>query len=148
MNKSSLYTVFDQITCQWPGRLWTGRAWPGLGPVTNNTTRRPSSFPTTPPAVASVYIWFLGSPFKWKSSGSGNMRHLFHWTVKWKAEITILLFHLSARGGLHANGKMVQTSTKLLSNEWMNECLTTPQHEKQIGYWVSEKGKCMKWLYH
>ena len=26
----------------------------------------------------------------------------------------------------------------------MNECLTTPQHEKQIGYWVSEKGKCMK----
>ena len=20
----------------------------------------------------------------------------------------------------------------------MNECLTTPQHEKQIGYWVSE----------
>ena len=24
----------------------------------------------------------------------------------------------------------------------MNECLTTPQHEKQIGYWVSEKGKC------
>ena len=30
----------------------------------------------------------------------------------------------------------------------MNECLTTPQHEKQIGYWVSGKGKCMKWLYH
>ena len=30
----------------------------------------------------------------------------------------------------------------------MNECLTTPQHEKQIGYWVSENGKCMKWLYH
>ena len=28
----------------------------------------------------------------------------------------------------------------------MNECLTTPQHEKQIGYWVSEKDKCMKWL--
>ena len=27
--------------------------------------------------------------------------------------------------------------------EWMNECLTTPQHEKHIGYWVSEKG----WLY-
>ena len=26
---------------------------------------------------------------------------------------------------------------------WMNECLTTPQHEKQIGYWVSEKGKRM-----
>ena len=26
-------------------------------------------------------------------------------------------------------------------NEWMNECLMTPQHEKQIGYWVSEKGK-------
>ena len=24
----------------------------------------------------------------------------------------------------------------------MNECLTTPQHEKQINYWVSEKGKC------
>ena len=21
----------------------------------------------------------------------------------------------------------------------MNDCLTTPQHEKQIGYWVSEK---------
>ena len=29
----------------------------------------------------------------------------------------------------------------------MNECLTTPQHEKQIGYWVSEKGKCMEKLY-
>ena len=28
----------------------------------------------------------------------------------------------------------------------MNECLMTPQHEKQIGYWVSEKGKYMKWL--
>ena len=28
----------------------------------------------------------------------------------------------------------------------MNVCLTIPQHEKQIGYWVSEKGKCMKWL--
>ena len=26
----------------------------------------------------------------------------------------------------------------------MNECLTTPQHEKQIGYWVSEKGKKKK----
>ena len=23
----------------------------------------------------------------------------------------------------------------------MNECLTTPQHEKQIGYWVSEKAE-------
>ena len=31
-------------------------------------------------------------------------------------------------------------------NEWMNECLTTPQHEKQIGYWVSEKGKRTKWM--
>ena len=28
----------------------------------------------------------------------------------------------------------------------MNECLRTPQHKEQIGYWVSEKGKCMKWL--
>ena len=28
-------------------------------------------------------------------------------------------------------------------HEWMNECLMTPQHEKQIGYWVSEKGKCV-----
>ena len=36
----------------------------------------------------------------------------------------------------------------LLTATRMNECLTTPQHEKQIGYWVSEKGKCMKWLYH
>ena len=26
----------------------------------------------------------------------------------------------------------------------MKDCLTTPQHEKQIGYWVSEWGKCMK----
>ena len=25
----------------------------------------------------------------------------------------------------------------------MNECLTTPQHVKQICYWVSKKGKCM-----
>ena len=24
-------------------------------------------------------------------------------------------------------------------NEWKNECLMTPQHKKQIGYWVSEK---------
>ena len=24
----------------------------------------------------------------------------------------------------------------------VNECLTTPQHEKQIVYWVSEQGKC------
>ena len=32
--------------------------------------------------------------------------------------------------------------------EWINECLTTPQHKKQIGYWVTEQGstKCMKWL--
>ena len=30
----------------------------------------------------------------------------------------------------------------------MNECLTTLQHEKQIGYWASEKGKLMKWLYN
>ena len=30
----------------------------------------------------------------------------------------------------------------------MNECLTTPQHEKPIGYWVSEKGKCMRRLYN
>ena len=28
----------------------------------------------------------------------------------------------------------------------MNECLTTPQHENQIGYWVSEQGECMTWL--
>ena len=28
----------------------------------------------------------------------------------------------------------------------MNECLITPQHEKQISYWVSEKGKSTKWL--
>ena len=28
-------------------------------------------------------------------------------------------------------------------NVRMNECLTTPQHKKQIGYWVSEKGKPM-----
>ena len=28
-----------------------------------------------------------------------------------------------------------------LAPEWM-----TPQHEKQIGYWVSEKGKCMKFI--
>ena len=27
------------------------------------------------------------------------------------------------------------------NSQLMNECLTTPQHEKQIGYWVSEKGK-------
>ena len=30
---------------------------------------------------------------------------------------------------------------KAAHKEWMNECLTTPQHEKQIGYWVSEKGE-------
>ena len=27
-------------------------------------------------------------------------------------------------------------------NEWMNECLTTPQHEKDIDYFVSDKDKC------
>ena len=26
----------------------------------------------------------------------------------------------------------------------MNECLMIPQHEKQIDFWVSKKGKC-KW---
>ena len=26
----------------------------------------------------------------------------------------------------------------------MNECLTTPQHEKQIGYWVSDKNGKLK----
>ena len=25
-----------------------------------------------------------------------------------------------------------------MEQEWMNECLMTPQHEKQIGYWVSD----------
>ena len=25
---------------------------------------------------------------------------------------------------------------------------TRPSTKKQIGYWVSEKGKCMKWLYN
>ena len=29
-------------------------------------------------------------------------------------------------------------------NELMNECLMTSQHEKLIGYWVSEKGNCDK----
>ena len=29
----------------------------------------------------------------------------------------------------------------VLSLEWMNECLTTPQQKKQICYWVSEKGQ-------
>ena len=29
----------------------------------------------------------------------------------------------------------------------MNECLTTPQHEKQISYWVSERGKRMRIKY-
>ena len=28
----------------------------------------------------------------------------------------------------------------MYTQDWMNECLTTPQHKKQIGYWVSEKG--------
>ena len=26
-------------------------------------------------------------------------------------------------------------------NEWMNECLMTPQNKKQIGNWFLEKGK-------
>ena len=30
----------------------------------------------------------------------------------------------------------------------MNECLTTPQHEKQIGYWVSEKGEYFNAVRH
>ena len=34
----------------------------------------------------------------------------------------------------------------VVTSEWINECLMTPQHEKQIGYWVSEKEKeCMTW---
>ena len=33
-----------------------------------------------------------------------------------------------------------RSMTGVTMNEWMNECLTSPQHEKQIGYWVSEKG--------
>ena len=32
-------------------------------------------------------------------------------------------------------GKIQEILTRLN----MNECLTTPQHEKQIGYWVSDK---------
>ena len=29
-----------------------------------------------------------------------------------------------------------KTHNKHNLKQWMNECLTTPQHEKQIGYWV------------
>ena len=36
----------------------------------------------------------------------------------------------------------VFTSQYRLIFKLMNECLTTPQHEKHIGYWVSVKGKC------
>ena len=42
------------------------------------------------------------------------------------------------------NGYWLLDQNKLY---WINGCLTTPQHEKQMGYWVSEKGKRMKWLY-
>ena len=36
-------------------------------------------------------------------------------------------------------------------NEWMKEGMfndTPAQKKKKIGYWVSEKGKRMKWLYN
>ena len=33
-------------------------------------------------------------------------------------------------------------------NELINEGLTTPQHEKQIDYWVSEKGKFIVACFH
>ena len=46
---------------------------------------------------------------------------------------------------VHTSTVAIQKCGFQLVNDWMNECLTTPQHEKQIGYWVSEKGKCMKW---
>ena len=41
---------------------------------------------------------------------------------------------------------MVISASDTYNKRGMNECLTIPQQEKQIGYWVSEKGKCMKWL--
>ena len=55
--------------------------------------------------------------------------------------------------GTHASLLMKITGRRVcwcssVNDEWMNECLTTPQHEKQIGYWVSEKCKRMKWLYN
>ena len=40
---------------------------------------------------------------------------------------------------------MNEYSLLYTKNEWMNEYLTRPQHKKQIGYWVSKKGKRMKW---
>ena len=35
-------------------------------------------------------------------------------------------------------------TSQMGQNEWM---FNQHQHEKQIGYWVSEKDKCMKWLF-
>ena len=29
---------------------------------------------------------------------------------------------------------------------WMNECLTTLQHDKQVDYWVQKKVNALKWF--
>ena len=81
-------------------------------------TRRKKIFNDT---LSTFYLWLhgIGHMLKYNSdSERGNLLPPLHGDS----------FQLAAR------------------NEWMNECLTTPQHEKQIGYWVSVKGKCMKWL--
>ena len=51
--------------------------------------------------------------------------------------------HLQSYSSL--NNSKFNTVWDLIQHEWM---FNDTQHEKQIGYWVSEKGKCMKWLFN
>ena len=83
----------------------------------------------------------------------------FTWSVKWDAPIIIIIITITTITIITTTPTttiIITTATTTTTTtpttttiiiiiiEWMNECLTTPQHEKQIGYWVSEKGKCMK----
>ena len=39
---------------------------------------------------------------------------------------------------MHTNHLLILSQLKIYQENGMKECLTTPQHEKQIGYWVSD----------
>ena len=36
---------------------------------------------------------------------------------------------------------------KSFMNEWMNECLMTPEHKNKIGYWMGVKQMVFKYVY-
>ena len=81
-----------------------------------------------------ISFWFLTEP---NSIKTGYIT-LLSFTV-WKCCMCILMWSVYFLS-------LLSYKLCVCVFEWMNECLTTPQHENQIGYWVSEKGKCMKWL--